>query len=360
MLFEPASIGTLTVPNRFVRSATAERLSDDRGRPRPELATMYRALAEGGVGLIITGHAYVHPGGRCHAEMSGIYDDALVEDWRAVTAVVHEADGRIVMQINHGGRQCDPAVVDGELVAPSPIALDKDRLRPRELSEREIENLVRAFGDAAGRVKAAGFDGVQIHGAHGYLVSSFSSPASNWRQDSWGGTMVRRLRFLEQVAAAIRDEVGDDYPVLIKLGTMDFVRDGLTESDGVEIIRHLADMGLDAVEISGGIGAGNTRAGINSPDKEAYFLPIARRARYVTDLPIILVGGFRSREVMQSVLEESSAGFISLCRPLIREPDLPNRLRDGQKAATCISCNQCWPREGELGISCHHVPSGQE
>ena len=164
--------------------------------------------------------------------------------------------------------------------------------------------------------------------------------------------------------AAVRDVVGDDYPVFIKLGTVDFCRDGMTEDDGVEIVSHLADMGLDAVEISGGIApdarrsrrAGNTRPGILSPDQEAYFLPIARKARAVTDLPIMLVGGMRSREVMERVLDEGSANMISISRPLIREPDLPNRLREGQPVATCVSCNQCWPREGELGISCHYRP----
>jgi len=359
-LYDPARLGNLELVNRFVRSATAERLSDQEGRPLSELAEMYRALAEGGVGLIIAGHAYVHRGGRAHPQMAGIYDDSLIPDWQAVTKVVHEAGGKIAMQINHGGRQCDPTVIDGPMVAPSPIAMRKEDPRPRELTVREIEDLIRAFGDAAGRAKEAGFDAVQIHSAHGYLISEFNSPASNWRRDDWGGTMARRLRFLEETAAAVRDRVGDDYPVFIKLGTMDFVRDGLTEDDGVEIIRHLRDMGLDAVEISGGIGAGNTRAGINSPEKEAYFLPIARKARYVTDLPIMLVGGFRSREVMDRVLDEGSADFISLCRPLIREPDLPNRMRDGQAAATCISCNRCRPLEGELGISCHYVAREEE
>ena len=120
-LYEPASIGTLELPNRFVRSATAEYLADEKGKPLPELSAMYRALAEGGVGLIITGHAYVHPSGRCRVQMSGIYDDALIPDWGAVTAAVHEAGSKIAMQINHGGRQCDPAAVDGQMVAPSPI-----------------------------------------------------------------------------------------------------------------------------------------------------------------------------------------------------------------------------------------------
>ena len=354
-LFEPVSIGTLRLPNRTVRSATMEYLSDEDGRPLDELSEMYCALAQGGVGLIIAGHAYVHPSGRCRVQMSGMHDDALIPDWAALVERVHEAGGRIAAQLNHGGRQCDPEAVDGALLAPSPIALNDESPRPQELSERQIEDLIRAFGDAAGRAKEAGFDAVQIHAAHGYLINCFNSPATNWRRDAWGGTFPGRARFLEQVALAVRDAVGTGYPVLIKLGCVDFVRDGLTEDDGVEIIRHLADMGLDGVEISGGIGGGSTRTGIRAPADEAYFLPIARKARYATDLPIVLVGGLRSREVMERVLDEGSADLISMCRPLIREPELVNRMHEGQPAATCISCNKCWPLSGELGVSCHYV-----
>lgn len=354
-LYESVHIGAMEVSNRFVRSATAEYLSDDEGRPLPELGEMYCELARGGVGLIITGHAYVHPSGRCRVQMSGIHDDALIPDWAKITRDVHDVGAKIAMQINHGGRQCDPAAIEGRMVAPSPIPLNRDLPRPRELSEREIDDLIRAFADAAGRVKEAGFDAVQIHSAHGYLINTFNSPASNWRNDAWGGSLPRRLRFLEEVCAAVRDVVGDDYPVFVKLGAVDFCRDGLSQTDGIEIIRHLAEMGLDGVEISGGIGGGSMRTGIDSPEKEAYFLPIARKARYVTDLPILLVGGLRSRDVMESILEEGSADLVSMSRPLILEPDLPNRIRNGQERAACISCNQCWPREGELGISCHYA-----
>ena len=359
-LYTAGRIGSMEVRNRFVRSATAEYLSDERGAPVPELAKMYRAMAEGGVGLIITGHCYVHPGGRCRREMGGIHEDALIEPWREVADAVHQAGTKIAMQINHGGRQCLADAVDGPLAAPSPIPLTDDAPRPVGLSERAIEDLIHAFADAAGRVKEAGFDAVQIHSAHGYLISSFNSPASNWRRDAWGGTPSRRMRMLEEVSVAVRDVVGSEYPVFVKLGAVDFVRDGLAEKDGIEIIRHLADMGLDGVEISGGIGAESIRPGIRRPDQEAYFLPIARKARAATDLPLILVGGMRSREVMESVLAEGSADFISLCRPLIREPDLPSRMMTGQEKATCISCNQCWPRVGEVGISCHYRPEQED
>jgi len=238
-------------------------------------------------------------------------------------------------------------------VAPSPVPQVKGGPRPQELTEAEVVELIAAFGRAAGRAKEAGFDGVQLHGAHGYLISQFCSPASNWRRDRWGGSSARRLRFLEEVAAAVRDEVGSDYPLLIKLGIQDFIRDGLTLDDGVEIVRHLADWGIDAVEISCGIGGTSSRKDILRPEDEAYFLPQARRAREATDLPLILVGGMRSLEVIESILEEGTADFISMSRPLIREPDLPNQWREGRtEPAACISCNNCWPGPGEYGIAC--------
>jgi 2,4-dienoyl-CoA reductase-like NADH-dependent reductase (Old Yellow Enzyme family) len=351
-LFDPGRIGGLALTNRLVRSATAERMANETGRPEPPMIEMYEALARGGVGLIITGHAFVHPSGRCHLAMTGVHDDDLIPSLEALTQAVHGLDGKMVMQINHGGRQCARDAIAEEPLAPSPVPRTKGGRRPRELSEAQIRELIGAYGRAAGRAKAAGFDGVQLHGAHGYLINQFNSPATNWRKDGWGSSVARRLRFLEEVAASVRDNVGGDYPVLIKLGIQDFVRDGMTLDDGVEIVRHLADWGIDGVEISGGLGGQSTRKDILHPDEEAYFLPQAREAREATDLPLILVGGLRSKSVMERILEEGTADFIALSRPLIREPDLPLRFQEGQEKASCISCNRCWPPPGEYGVKC--------
>jgi len=353
ILFEVSNIAGLELKNRLVRSATAERMCDEDGRPEQAMIDLYADLARGGVGLIVTGHAFVHESGKAHPTMTAVHRDDLVPSLRALGEVVHQEGGKVVMQINHAGRQTSEETIGRNPVAPSPVPRGKGGPRPHELTEAEIRELVAAFGRAAGRAKEAGFDGVQLHGAHGYLINQFCSPASNWRRDRWGGSIARRLRFLEEVAAAARDEVGNDYPLLIKLGVQDFVRDGLTLDDGVEIVRHLADWGLDAVEISCGMGATSARKDILRPDDEAYFLPQARRAREATDLPIILVGGMRSLAVMESILEEGTADFISMSRPLIREPDLPNQWREGRtEPAACISCNNCWPGPGEYGIAC--------
>ena len=354
MLFEPGKIGSMELANRLVRSATAEGMSDDKGRPEPPMIELYEALARGGVGLIITGHAFVHATGRVNLTQTGVHQDELIPALRTLTEAVHREGGKVAMQINHGGRYSPPEVIGGTPLAPSPVPRAKDLPPPQELNEAQIEELIRAYGRAAWRAKEAGFDGVQLHGAHGYLINQFLSPATNWRRDRWGGSLARRLRFLEKVAAAVRMEVGDDFPLLIKLAIQDFVPDGLTLEEGVEIVSHLANFGLDAVEISGGLGGNNILKDISQPEDEAYFLPQARRAREATDLPLILVGGLRSKAVMEGILEEGTADFISLSRPLIREPDLPRKFQEGQERAECFSCNRCWPSPGEYGIKCRH------
>jgi 2,4-dienoyl-CoA reductase-like NADH-dependent reductase (Old Yellow Enzyme family) len=224
------------------------------------------------------------------------------------------------------------------------------------MTAEEIGQAVQAYADAARRAQEAGFDAVQIHGAHGYLIGQFLSPFVNRRTDGWGGDLEGRMCFLRAVCAAVREQVGPDYPLFIKLGMLDAVGGGLTAGEGAQVAAALEGMGLDGIEISGGIGGGkdlNSRAGIRFRDDEAYFRPLARCVRSASGLPIALVGGLRSRVVMENVLQAGDADFISLCRPLICEPDLPHRLRDGlQDRASCISANRCWPEGPGEGIAC--------
>ena len=361
-LFEPGRIGSMTLPNRLIRSATAERMADPDGRPRPELKALYSELARGGVGLIITGHLYVHPSGKAHPEMTGIHTDDLMPNLTALAAAVHQAGGLIAAQINHGGMQCSRQTV-AQTMAPSAIDAPFLRRAARAMTAGEISMVIEAFAQAARRAQEAGFDAVQIHGAHGYLVNQFLSPFTNQRDDAWGGvTLTDRTRFLGAVCAAIREQVGPDYPLFIKLGMMDGVEGGLNPDDGAAVAAMLEAMGLDAVEISGGIGGGealNSRGGIRSPEDEAYFRPLARRARQRTELPIALVGGLRSRAAMEDVLSSGDADFISICRPLICEPDLPNKLRKGDREqAACTSCGECWPEKPGEGIGCVRNEAG--
>jgi 2,4-dienoyl-CoA reductase-like NADH-dependent reductase (Old Yellow Enzyme family) len=244
-----------------------------------------------------------------------------------------------------------------EAFAPSAIEAPFLSRPAREIASEEIESVIQSYGNAARRAREAGFDGVQIHAAHGYLISQFLSPFVNRRTDKWGGNSKKRMRFLREVCNAVREKVGAEYPVLIKLGMMDGVDGGLTSDDGAQVVAALEDMGFDAVEISGGIGGTrnlNIQKGIRSEADEAYFLPLARQARPVTQLPIILVGGFRSRTVMEQVLDDGHADFISLCRPLITEPDLPNQMKLGLKdKSRCLSANNCWPENPGDGIACN-------
>ncbi|MEJ2757819.1 MAG: NADH:flavin oxidoreductase [Anaerolineales bacterium] len=355
-LFTPFTFGSLTVPNRLVRSATAERMAEPDGAIPQKTLDFYRRLTQGGVGLIITGHMYVHPTGKAHPEMTGVYDDHLLEGLSQLAEVIHREGGLVAVQINHAGLKADLETVE-EPLAPS--AVEDERLSsrtPRALTVDEIEELIGAFGQAARRVQEAGFDAVQIHAAHGYLISQFLSPAANQRTDEWGGSLENRMRFFRQVADAVRAQVGADYPVFTKLGVRDGFDDGLTLDDGAQVAASLKDMGLDAVELSGGFGMitqVNSWIGVRRPEREAYFLSLAKAAREVTDLPLMLVGGFRSRPVMERVLADGDADFISMCRPLINNPDFPNKLRSGEmQVSDCISANNCWAREMNEGIAC--------
>jgi len=359
MLFTPGRIGSLLLHNRLVRSATAERLAHDDGSPKPKLEELYRTLTEGEVGLIITGHAYIAPQGKCHPEMTGIHNDDLIPSLRKLTEAVHELEGRVAVQINHGGGKCSPETVSSPL-APSKLSSPIFKQQAREMTEDEIEETIDAYAQAARRAKDAAFDAVQIHGAHGYLISQFLSPLSNHRTDRWGGNIENRSRFLRRVCQAVRREVGKDFPLLIKFGIADGQEEGLSKEEGAAILSHFQEWGLDGVEISVGFGGRRLRSihkGVTKEEEEAYLLPLVKKARENTELPLIAVGGYRSRKIMEQVLVGGWADFISMSRPLIREPHLPKRMKAGeQEKSNCISANHCWPEEDGKGIACKCPP----
>ena len=351
-LFDPISIGTLTLRNRLMRSATAERISDpDTGAPAPRLAALYRALAEGGVGLIVTGHAYVARSGKAHPEMSSIAEDTMIPIWREVIRPAREAGARVMMQINHGGASCDPAVTCGPL---SPSGVSTNAANPsRAMADEEIRSIVLAFGRAARRARDAGLDGVQLHGAHGYLISQFLTPATNLRADAWGGDAERRRAFLAAAVAEVRAQVGADYPVWIKLGMAGAPEYGPSISEGARTVAECGGYGLDCVEISHGMGEPEECR----VEREGRYLPMAEAARRAVgpDYPLALVQGLRSRAVMEQVLASGVVQLISMCRPLVLEPDLPNKLRMGlSEKALCLTCDRCWPEALEQGVACRH------
>jgi len=351
-LFDPGRIGSLELKNRLVRSATGAGMSLPDGSMTPELVEIYRQLADGGVGLIITGHACVAPNGKASAGMMGLWKDGLVPGLSKMVDVVHDHGSQVAAQINHAGRQTTPETTGETPVAPSPIPQKGSDIVPRALTEGEIRDLLHAYAQAARRAKEAGFDGVQLHCAHGYLMSEFISPYTNHRTDDWGGSPKKRHRFVLEAYRKVREAVGSDYPVFIKQNGADFIDGGLELEESVMLAEALDAEGIDAIEVSCGmteVAAKIARINIRTPKKEAYLLPLAEEFRKHLSCPIILVGGMRSRATMQRILDGGKVDFISICRPLIREPDLPKKLKKGQSAATCASCNACFThRPGPL------------
>ncbi len=352
-LFEPVTIGGLRLRNRLMRSATAERMADNAtGAPLPKLATLYRDLAEGGVGLIVTGHAYVMRTGKAHPEMAALDSDELIPVWRETIAAAQAAGAKVMVQINHGGASCDP-VETPEPLSPSGVPSGTRTKHANVMTDEEIAQAVDAFGQTARRAKAAGFDGVQIHGAHGYLTSQFLTPATNLRQDRWGGDPERRRAFLNAVIAAARAQVGPDYPVWIKLGVAGREDSGLTLDEGAQAAQACVAGGVDAIEISHALGTPSWTKKAPEPP----FLRMAEAVRVAVgpDYPLALVNGFRHLAVMQRTLASGAAQVISLCRPLIVEPHLPRLLQEGATdKAICASCSQCWPNAFGEGIACHN------
>lgn len=346
LLFTPKNIGVLKIKNRVIRSATYEKMASENGEVTERLIKCHKELARGGAGMIITGHCFVHPMGKVSQYMTGIQSDNMLPGLKRLTDSVHKEEGKICIQINHGGRQTSLEAIGNQTpLAPSPVPDKASNTFPREMTEREIEEVILAFGLAAKRAKEAGFDAVQIHSAHGFLLSEFISPYTNRREDKWGRGLKNRMRFPLEVYKSVRENVGRDYPVLIKLNSADYLEGGLEVNESVALAKELEKEGMDAIEISGGMREsklGAARMDILSEDEEAYFLRSARKFREALNLPLILVGGMRSRNVMERILEEGTVDFISMSRPLVREPDLPNKMKEGKEKADCISCNGCF------------------
>lgn len=345
-MFESTAINGMSLANRFVRSATWEGMAGNDGAVTPKLIAALTELARGGVGLIISSHAYVRPEGQAGPWQLGVYKDELIPGLRELTAAIHDCGGKIIMQLSHAGK-----FAAGKLTGQTPLVVSEDEeagKKPcREITGQDIKEIVAGFADGARRARAAGFDGVQIHSAHGYLLSQFLSPVFNRRRDEYGGSITNRSRIHIQVYQAVRAAVGENYPVLIKLNCQDFVENGLSLEDSLQVGRLLAGAGLDAIELSGGLLTGGklspSRPGINSPEKEAYFRDEARSFKNAVNIPLILVGGLRSFPVAEGLVEDGVADYISMSRPLIRQPDLINRWKSGDlSSAECKSDNLCF------------------
>jgi len=356
-LFENSAINSLELKNRFVRSATWEGMADQEGNPTPKLLETMANLAGGGVGLIITSHSFVSPEGRATPWQLAIDKDECIDGLRKMTDSVHAAGGRIAIQLAHAGAFAAAAISGLPRLVVSK-AESGDPSPQKEIEGKDIKAIVTAYAEAAGRAKAAGFDGLQIHAAHGYLLSQFLSPAFNKRRDKYGGDINNRARIHRDICNAVREAVGKHFPILVKINGQDFIEQGLTTEDAATAIRLLAAAGVDAVELSGGtIVSGRlspSRTRINTPEREAYFRAEARIVRDAVDLPLILVGGNRSFEVSDLLVADGTADYISMSRPFIREPELIRRWQGGDRQpAACISDNLCFtPALEGQGVYC--------
>ena len=322
-------------------------------------------LARGGVGLIISGHAYIDRAGQAGPRQLGIYSDDLVPGLKEMVSAVHEANGRIVAQLAHAGYFAASKLSGLEPWAVS-AEVDIVEGRRRTLTKEDIQTTIQAYAAATERALAAGFDAVQIHSAHGYLLSQFLSPLFNLRTDEYGGKIANRVRVHLEVLKAVRSVVGKDYPVLIKLNCSDFVDGGLNLEDALAAGAELSKAGIDAIELSGGLlrtslmGPSPSRSGINKPSKEAYHQAEARAFKADLNLPLILVGGLRSFEVAENLVNEGTADYISMSRPLIREPGLIARWQAGdRRPSDCKSDNLCF-RPGMVGDGVYCVTEIKE
>ena len=375
-LFTTKKIGNVEIPNRFVTSATYESMANENGEVSDELIKRYEKLAKGGVGLSITGLMYVHDSGRGYKFQTSIHHDSMIEGLKKLTDAVHQASGKIAFQLVHCGRQTTKKMTGQTPLAPSSRGRDPmNFVKPKEMTEDEIMEMIKAFGAAAKRAVQAGADAVQLHGAHGYLISEFLSPFFNIRTDSWGGSDENRFRFLKEVFHEIKKMVPDGFPVLVKMNTNDYTpKEGIIPSLAAIYAGWLAELGIDGVEVSCGTTnysyMNMCRGDVPTPEllqslawyekpigrlmigklegkynlEEGYNLEAAMIIKPVLgDTPLFLVGGMRRVSHMEEVLENNYADFISMSRPFIREPFLANKIKEGKTdKVSCVSCNRCF------------------
>ena len=376
-LFEPLVLRNTTLKNRLIRSATYEGLGDSNGAPRVELADLYKELANGGVGTIITGFVFVSQAGRAmQPQQCGIDMDDKIPDWSNIVGRVRRdhTDIRLFMQIAHTGRQTRRELTGLPVMGVSSRRCAYFKQKVHVLDDAGIESVIQEFGNAARRAQRAGFDGVQVHAAHGYLIHQFLSPWINTRADKWSDGP----RFLEAVIRRIRSQCGSEFPVLVKLSWADDNRPGVNLESTIHTVKRLEPLGVDGVEISYGSmefalniirGACPVSVILNvnplfnripgifrklwkriylpgylnrlQPFSENYNLSAALKVSAETRLPVMVVGGIRSADSMMDCLKKGISA-VSLCRPLICEPDLPRAIKRGESSKSrCTNCNLC-------------------
>lgn len=365
VLFQPIRIGRVTVANRFVRSATHDFMATESGEATARQVELFGELAAGEIGLIITGHAYVSPAGKASPRQLAVDADRRIPGLRSIAEAVHRHPSRVFLQLAHAGRQTKEKISGSTPLAPSAVYEPVFKVMPRAMTEEDIQAVIRDFVAASRRAREAGFDGVQLHAAHGYLLSSFLSPYTNRREDDYGGSLENRARVVSLIIQGIKNKTGADFPVLIKLNSSDFIAGGLTVEECIQAAILFESVGLDGIEVSGGMseaGLGSMWPGIRPVEEEGYFGAAAASVKHSVRIPVIGLGGFRTFAAMENAVVAGKMDLVSMSRPFIRQPWLVAGFRRGEiQKSDCISCNKCLnPR----GIRCAELfkkePSSSE
>lgn len=389
ILFTPYMIGKTEIKNRFVKSATYESMSTPDGEITDKLIDLYRYLAKGDVGLIIPGFMNIHPHGKAMPFQTGIYSDSLIPGLRKLTDTVHEHGSKIFFQLAHAGMQTSKEVLGRTPMGPSSNRRDPIYLfKPVRMTQDDIMTAIRDFGDAARRAAEAGADGVQIHAAHGYLISQYLSPFLNDRDDAWGGSDENRFKLMKEVLLEVRKALPTDMPVIVKINVNDFApRDGLKPELAKKYCGWLADLKVDGLEISCSLPVYSFMNMVRGevPVRElirafplwkqpiAWLMTKRLEGRYdleegyniagarvikpaIGSTPLIVVGGMRSMPFMEKNIENNTMDFISMARPFIREPNLVKRFKEGKETSvSCVSCNQCFAAMmNKLPLRCYN------
>jgi 2,4-dienoyl-CoA reductase-like NADH-dependent reductase (Old Yellow Enzyme family) len=344
-LASPISLPNGTViPNRLCKSAMTEGLADKLDQPSPELIQLYKTWSQGGTGLHITGNVMVD---KRYLERAG---NVVLEDDKALSLFKDWAEqgtsggNHLWVQLNHPGRQC-PKMVNRQPLSPSDVQLSMlgNFGKPRAMEESDIEEVIARFIESAKLVKQAGFTGVQIHCAHGYLLSQFLSPKINQRQDQWGGSLENRARIIRRIIVGVREVVGADFPIGVKLNSADFQKGGFSLEDCITVASWLGEDGVDLLEISGGtyeqlslIGVEPTDIRESTRKREAYFIEYAEKIKQSAKIPVMITGGFRSRDVMERAIESGEVDIIGLARPLCTDPNCSAKLI--QQSIDSVDC----------------------
>lgn len=385
ILFTPKKIGNLEIKNRFVRAPTYEGQADEQGRVSDALINRYRKLAQGDIGLILTGFMYVHPLGQAQKYQTGIYSDDFIPGLKKLADAVHVEGGKVAFEISHAGRQADKKLIGQTPLGPSRKRRDPTYfIKPLEMTDEQVWEVIDAFVKAAERSVEAGSDMVFVHAGGGDLLNQFISPFFNFRDDDWGGSDEKRFRILREILEKIKNTIDDTIPILLKMNCNDRTpQEGMTPALAKKYTAWLSEIGIDALELTSGVKFYNHmncwRGEVPIHETLRSFplwkkapgwlkMKIAWEGKYdfvegwnlkdelqvkpaMGAIRSFVVGGLRRMEYMEEIVEKGYADFVCMCRPFIREPDLVKKFKEGKKEASCISCNKC------IGAVANNIPT---